>query len=370
MLKLDKSVLRILLIVILVVSSVWLGFLLGNKADMNTDKGIVLMPGDSFSAEFSIPTTTNYDNRVFCPICKEKGLKSSVYEGSSQTTLVYNPTWYDEEGNKHYENTNTTTTYYSCSQGHEWYETYHLGETRTHVTKDTEDESEVYVPVQTDDLILWSQEEGSPTDDIIWTITSETSITFGDNVGKFSWENGVLDFEGNLTDSAEIFFDYLKPMIDEYIESKLKEGVSISTKSDDCAEYVKLECPVCHDKGLKSEIYDGVGHAWNSTTDFGSVTSLTCSLGHEWKIIKHGLNVDIEIIKDTENEVRPEEILFAITTGGVLKENFKPQEFLRVTDTDLSRCFINNRLKINLNGKRYWIQVEEDINDYNTNHQE
>ena len=312
----NKNIKIIIVIIVAVIGLFLLSiglYHLGNLNNVvwsnNSDRGIVLMPGDSFSVEFDVPITTNtttemhYDDKVFCPICKEKGLKSSVYEGSSQTTLVYNPTWYDEEGNKHYENTNTTTTYYSCSQGHEWYETYHLGETRTHVTKDTEDESEVYVPVQTDDLILWSQEEGSPTDDIIWTITSETSITFGDNVGKFSWENGVLDFEGNLTDSAEIFFDYLKPMIDEYIESKLKEGVSISTKSDDCAEYVKLECPVCHDKGLKSEIYDGVGHAWNSTTDFGSITSLSCSLGHEWKIIQNGLNVDIEIIKDTEDEV-------------------------------------------------------------------
>ena len=55
----------------------------------------------------------------------------------------------------------------------------------------------------------------------------------------------------------------------------------------------------------------------------------------------------------------PEEILFEFTTGGVLKDNFKPQFFLKITDTDLSRCFINGRLRVNLNGEIYWIRLEK-----------
>ena len=166
-----------------------------------------------------------FDNKILCPVCQEKGLKSIVYEGSSQSTLVFNPTWYDEEGNKHYQNTNTSTTYYSCSQGHEWYETYCMGESNTHITRDTEDEPEIYTLIEAEDNpSLYSNESFLWEGDII-NYTPATAVIFGDNVGIISWENGVLEFEGNLTDSAEIFFDFLKQMIDEYIEYELEKKV-------------------------------------------------------------------------------------------------------------------------------------------------
>lgn len=37
-------------------------------------------------------------------------------------------------------------------------------------------------------------------------------------VGRLSWKTGVFTFEGKWDESAQKFFDYLKPMIDEYIQ--------------------------------------------------------------------------------------------------------------------------------------------------------
>ncbi len=58
----------------------------------------------------------------FCPGCKKQGLKSKVYPGLSSTTLAYYPPFYDEEGNYHNHDGNTTTTEYTCSNGHKWTE--------------------------------------------------------------------------------------------------------------------------------------------------------------------------------------------------------------------------------------------------------
>ena len=55
-----------------------------------------------------------------CPVCVEKGLKSCVYEGGTQTTLMCGQSYYDEDGNYHYNDPNTLTTSYSCSNGHRW----------------------------------------------------------------------------------------------------------------------------------------------------------------------------------------------------------------------------------------------------------
>lgn len=59
---------------------------------------------------------------MFCKECKKLGLKSKVYPGLSSVTLLYCPPFYDEEGNYHDHDSNTTTTEYSCSNGHKWTE--------------------------------------------------------------------------------------------------------------------------------------------------------------------------------------------------------------------------------------------------------
>jgi hypothetical protein len=59
---------------------------------------------------------------MICPQCKAEGKKSHVYPGHSTSTLMYCPPFYDEEGRYHNHDMNTHTTYYRCSNGHEWAE--------------------------------------------------------------------------------------------------------------------------------------------------------------------------------------------------------------------------------------------------------
>ena len=144
--------------------------------------------------------------------------------------------------------------------------------------------------------------------------TPSTAIVFGENVGKISWDNGVMVFEGNAEVSADLFFAYvLKPMIDEYIKSEMEKEKDFHKK-----EWID---PGINDTGSQKP-----------DTYFNS----------DWGIIEE-----------------PEEILFEFTTGGVLKDNFKPQLFLKITNTDLSRCFIDGRLKVDLNGEIYWMRLEK-----------
>ena len=39
-------------------------------------------------------------------------------------------------------------------------------------------------------------------------------------VGRLTWGEGELKFTGEADESAMIFFEFLKPYIDEYIESR------------------------------------------------------------------------------------------------------------------------------------------------------
>lgn len=60
---------------------------------------------------------------MICPHCKMEGKKSTVMSLGARTTLVnYTPYW-DEEGNYHNHDGNTTTHEYKCSEGHFWIET-------------------------------------------------------------------------------------------------------------------------------------------------------------------------------------------------------------------------------------------------------
>ena len=59
-----------------------------------------------------------------CPVCKEQGLKSRVYERGCSSTLMATHTWYDEEGRFHYENPNRTICNYTCSNGHHFSQSF------------------------------------------------------------------------------------------------------------------------------------------------------------------------------------------------------------------------------------------------------
>ena len=142
---------------------------------------------------------------------------------------------------------------------------------------------------------------GTTDSSILMKYVPSTAIVFGENIGKISWDNGVMIFEGNAEVSADLFFAYvLKPMIDEYIKSEMEKEKDFHKK-----EWID---PGINDTGSQKP-----------DTYFNS----------DWGIIEE-----------------PEEILFEFTTGGVLKDNFKPQLFLKITNTDLSRCFIDGRLKV------------------------
>jgi hypothetical protein len=61
-----------------------------------------------------------FENKKFCPVCKEKGMKSCVYGGTGNVTLMHCPTFWDEDGNFHSHDINTSTATWRCSQGHTW----------------------------------------------------------------------------------------------------------------------------------------------------------------------------------------------------------------------------------------------------------
>ena len=48
----------------------------------------------------------------------------------------------------------------------------------------------------------------------------------GEEVGKLYIKDGILCFEGDMDQAAESFFNVLKRMVEEYIESELREGRS------------------------------------------------------------------------------------------------------------------------------------------------
>lgn len=61
-----------------------------------------------------------------CPECVKEGLKSTVHSHGGMTTLLYCAPYYDEEGNYHDHDWNTTTNSYECSNGHK-FSTKHSG---------------------------------------------------------------------------------------------------------------------------------------------------------------------------------------------------------------------------------------------------
>lgn len=57
-----------------------------------------------------------------CEKCQLEGKKSTIQIGMSMTTCMGTNTYYDESGNFHYHDPNSTSTDYRCSNGHEWQE--------------------------------------------------------------------------------------------------------------------------------------------------------------------------------------------------------------------------------------------------------
>ena len=53
------------------------------------------------------------------------------------------------------------------------------------------------------------------------------NITFckdGQKIGRMEWNDGVMKFTGNAEESAKVFFEYLKGLIDSYIAREKQNG--------------------------------------------------------------------------------------------------------------------------------------------------
>lgn len=53
-----------------------------------------------------------------CPVCVKLGMKSTLQGGPGTVTAMYCPPYYDEDGNYHNHDNNTTTSGFKCSNGH------------------------------------------------------------------------------------------------------------------------------------------------------------------------------------------------------------------------------------------------------------
>jgi len=310
-----------------------------------------------------------------------------------------------------------------------------MGETTIRIIKDTEDEPETHAPFDTkDNLSLYGNDELTWEGDIV-NYEPATAIIFGDNVGKISWDNGVMVFEGDAEESAEIFFEFLKPMIDGYIEEELSK---ISSESKDIVnniliwdaeegkwcwktidkwkyigeepEYLYLDNTI---EDLPQNALKIIWSYYEGDVGYGTMdiriselkaneiddTKLRIEeiIGDEYieSIVVNPYLIDIGILIHEERAIEklkeikkklmeigfeygskyesakseeedelmteePEMIIFEFTSGDEFAKTFFPQTFLRINNTDLSNCLIDNRLRLNLNGEIYWIRLEKD----------
>lgn len=57
---------------------------------------------------------------MICEECKKEEKKNILHIGLTTVTAMHFEPYYDEKGQYHYHNRNITTTYYKCSNGHEF----------------------------------------------------------------------------------------------------------------------------------------------------------------------------------------------------------------------------------------------------------
>lgn len=56
--------------------------------------------------------------KLFCPKCKELGLKSTVRNHGGSQTLMETSSYHDEDGKYHYHDPNSISQYHTCSNNH------------------------------------------------------------------------------------------------------------------------------------------------------------------------------------------------------------------------------------------------------------
>lgn len=248
--NINRQFVLVFAVIVLVSSALIFVFWLGYRAGPSTVKSEVVWSHGDFSdtktsilyadpgteitsetnnkltriTETETPTDTVYVTWE-CPVCKDKGLTSQIYLGLGHATLT--DTYYE------------SFTNWSCSLGHEWKVVWKDTNVNIEITKDTEDKSvdivataglgvdmraqanieELYPKISEDEFIQFGL-----NGEVIISLVPMTSMTFGGNVGKITWDNGIMKFEGDAAESAKLFFeDFLKPIVDKYIESELEK---------------------------------------------------------------------------------------------------------------------------------------------------
>jgi len=57
---------------------------------------------------------------MICPVCKENNEKSTVRDYGGTSTLMGNPSYYDEDGVYHHHDTNNRRHNFECSNEHKF----------------------------------------------------------------------------------------------------------------------------------------------------------------------------------------------------------------------------------------------------------
>ncbi len=89
------------------------------KGDNDTDNTI------RFGNAITIYKTEPWGPIIYkpeCEVCEKESKKYSVTSSGSMSTSLATREWWDKDGNYHFDNPNTITTSYKCSNGHSWEE--------------------------------------------------------------------------------------------------------------------------------------------------------------------------------------------------------------------------------------------------------
>jgi len=70
--------------------------------------------------DLSIERSKMVREKLVCPVCKEKNIKSCVYPKSTTCSKMYPLEYYDPDGFFHSHDRNVTGREYNCTNGHNW----------------------------------------------------------------------------------------------------------------------------------------------------------------------------------------------------------------------------------------------------------
>ena len=141
-----------------------------------------------------------------CSQCAKENKKSSVYIGSSWSTLMNSTSFYDKEGRYHYHDPNITTTGYRCSNGHEW--SIDTGGSQCTFKHDEQEE-----PEEPDEPT--EEDPGSITNSWVLDDGAMADMTIGTTTFALEWER-INEFTVQDPDGPHVVFRLPEGMDDTY----------------------------------------------------------------------------------------------------------------------------------------------------------